>query len=281
MMNNPVKRAIDTNLSSLQVMDRDIAAIMNNVREGKKVKKKISVGLVFLIAFLLIAGMAFAMAHSYVLEYLYGNNSEQTVEQQKSVQAIGLVHTNAGVQTSVKDALFDGKTLSVGLTFETKEQIYIITDAISVDGIPVELDTSSLENCWAGNNPFQSESSRFNVRGFSGNLAETLSSQKSTAEVDIKLTLLTPQSQLHAIDTFNEDQSAMWTEINASVAAGETPVDQDEPYPVLVGSAWFGDGFNIDSPVQYPLNTAEAYKQCANMSIIDEFDLTFTMEIER
>jgi hypothetical protein len=246
-----------------------------------KVKKKLSVGLVLLIAFLLIAGMALALTHSYVLEYLYGNHREQTMEQQESVQSIGLVHTNAGVQTSVKDALFDGKTLSVGLTFEAKEQVYIITDSISVDGIPVELDTSSLEGRWAENNPFQTESSRLAIRGFSGNLAEALSSQKVTAEVDIKLTLLKPQSQLHAIDTYNEDQRAMWTEINASVAAGETPVDQDEPYPVLVGSAWFGDDFNTDSPVQYPLNTAEAYEQCANMSIIDKFDLTFTLEIER
>ncbi len=281
MMDNYIRKAIDSNLSKVHVSQHNVNQIIESISEGKKVKKKLSIGLVLLIALILIVGMAFALTRSYVLEYLYGKNNEQTAEQQESVQTVDLVHTNAGVETSVKDAIFDGETLSVGLTFDAEEQIYIVTNAISVNGISLELDTSSLEDQWASGNPFQAETGCQDAFGFCGNLNEALLPSENTADVIVSLTLLTPQTQVHAIDTYQDDQKAMWEEINASIAAGKTPVDQDEPYPVLVGSSWLGDDFNTDSPVQYPLNAAEAYESSSNMRVIDTFDLIFTLKVER
>ena len=52
MKNNQIKRAIDTSLSSLRITERDVQRIMTQVREGKQVKKKLSVGVV--VALLLI-----------------------------------------------------------------------------------------------------------------------------------------------------------------------------------------------------------------------------------
>jgi len=54
MKNKQIKRAIDTNLSSLRITERDVQRIMTQVREGKRVKKKVSVALVLAIVLLLL-----------------------------------------------------------------------------------------------------------------------------------------------------------------------------------------------------------------------------------
>ena len=240
-------------------------------------KKKLSAGLALLVALAVGAGAAFALPQSCVLAYLYGPNSEQTAEQQEAVKAVNLVHTNAGVSTCVQDAVFNGETLSVGITFATEQQTYIVTDEITVNGVPLQPETSSLEDRWTCGNPLRGAVSCDTAFGFSGTLDESA----STAEVMVSLTLLTPQTRLCAIDTYGEDQKAMWRKIDASVAAGETPVDQYEPYPVLVGSAWFGEDFNTDSPAQYPLNAAQACRDYSNMRVIDTVDLSFTVSMEK
>jgi len=70
MKNNHVKRAIDTNLSCLHVTKQDTLIIMNHVREGKKVKKKLSVAFVFVLAVLLLAVTAFAISTLSGLTFL-------------------------------------------------------------------------------------------------------------------------------------------------------------------------------------------------------------------
>ena len=60
MIVNPVKRAIDTNLSSLRVTDRSAAAILRSAREGKKVKRKLSVAFIITLMVLLLAAGAIA-----------------------------------------------------------------------------------------------------------------------------------------------------------------------------------------------------------------------------
>jgi len=54
MKNNQVKRAIDTNLSSLRITERDVQCIMTQVREGRRVKKRMSVGLVLALVLILL-----------------------------------------------------------------------------------------------------------------------------------------------------------------------------------------------------------------------------------
>ena len=54
MKNNQIKRAIDTSLSSLRITERDVQRIMTQVREGRSVKKKMSVGLVLALVLILL-----------------------------------------------------------------------------------------------------------------------------------------------------------------------------------------------------------------------------------
>lgn len=61
MQENSLKRAIDTDLSGLRTSERERAIIFQNALEGKKVKKKISVALVFALVVVLIAGIALAV----------------------------------------------------------------------------------------------------------------------------------------------------------------------------------------------------------------------------
>jgi len=62
MMHNPVKHTIDGQLFSLQVTDRDVETIMNHIREGKKVKRKLSAGFVLTMILILAAATALAVA---------------------------------------------------------------------------------------------------------------------------------------------------------------------------------------------------------------------------
>lgn len=57
-MDNQVRRAIDSNLSRMCVMGHDVKTIMENVREGKKGKKKLPAALVQ-AAVLILAAVAF------------------------------------------------------------------------------------------------------------------------------------------------------------------------------------------------------------------------------
>ena len=54
MKNNQIKRAIDTNLFTLRITERDVQRIMTQVREGKQVKKKLSVGLIVALILMLL-----------------------------------------------------------------------------------------------------------------------------------------------------------------------------------------------------------------------------------
>jgi hypothetical protein len=65
-MANNLKRAIDTDLSYLCTTERERAMILRNVLEGKKVKKKLSIGLALGIILVILAGTAIALVLSDV-----------------------------------------------------------------------------------------------------------------------------------------------------------------------------------------------------------------------
>ena len=60
MMTNQVRRAIDSGLSCLRVTDKNYKTIMDNAREGKKVKKKLPVAFVLIMVLILAAVTALA-----------------------------------------------------------------------------------------------------------------------------------------------------------------------------------------------------------------------------
>lgn len=76
MKNKQIKRAIDTNLSSLRVTERDVQRIMTQVREGKKVKKKLSVGFVLAVMLILITMTAVAVGLMSGMRYWEAQNAD-------------------------------------------------------------------------------------------------------------------------------------------------------------------------------------------------------------
>jgi hypothetical protein len=66
-MDNQVKQAIDSNLSRMYIKGRDVSVIMGNVREGKRVKKKLPAAFV-LIAILILAAVS-VLAATRFFEY--------------------------------------------------------------------------------------------------------------------------------------------------------------------------------------------------------------------
>lgn len=69
MKNNQIKRAIDTNLSTLRITERDVQRIMTQVREGKQVKKKLSVGLIVALILMLLTVTAVGVSVMNGMKY--------------------------------------------------------------------------------------------------------------------------------------------------------------------------------------------------------------------
>lgn len=83
MRRNPVKRAIDTGLSSLYLSERDRRAVMQRAMEGKTVKKKLSIALVVFALLACLAAGAIAAALggvSFVQEVLAPRASQDGSE---------------------------------------------------------------------------------------------------------------------------------------------------------------------------------------------------------
>ena len=89
MQENNLKRAIDADLSGLRASERERATILRNVLEGRNVKKKLSVGLIMVLALALAAVTALAAAllsakevvEQQVVPMAQQNDAETTNEQ--------------------------------------------------------------------------------------------------------------------------------------------------------------------------------------------------------
>lgn len=69
MKNKQIKRTIDTNLFSLRITERDVQHIMTQVREGKQVKKKLSVGLIVALILMLLTVTAVGVSVMNGMKY--------------------------------------------------------------------------------------------------------------------------------------------------------------------------------------------------------------------
>ena len=57
----------------------------------------------------------------------------------------------------------------------------------------------------------------------------------------MNLSLLVPTQKVCLIETESENHMNSWRNIDEAIQRGETPVDSEEPFQILVGSEWFGD----------------------------------------
>ncbi|MEG0742842.1 MAG: hypothetical protein RR521_11460 [Clostridia bacterium] len=241
-------------------------------------KKRLFSCTALILLLLSVLNASLAETQSSVLTYLYGKESMPDDALKANVQEIHSMQSGTDVTVVVNDCICDGKILNIGFSISTTVPMFIVLEDVTVDGISVECLSSSLEGQWVGNDINTANPDFANIHGFTGLLAE--STKKGTVFVNLKVSFLVPLLKLHPMNTYQDNDIDVWKEIDSSIDVGETPVDQDEPFPVLIGSGFFGDGFDTDSPVQYPLHSVDAYIQYANMQIADSFDFTFNIEVK-
>jgi hypothetical protein len=265
--------------------------VTNALAEVKTMKKTKPVAALVLAAVLTLAlaGAAYAAIQSGVLDYLFASN-EPSESQKEMVQPIGTSHVSNGATATVTDAVFDGRELSVGLQFDAQQNMFVLIDHVTINGVDSYVLCDDFSDMWLAD-PFTVcegiYSGGFTAtidRSYFGDeertaLAQVYKAVEEDGRVDcsVGLRLLVPKGKLQAVDIYGDDTAAMWKAVNAAVAAGETPVSSMEPYEVLTGSAALGDGFNDDMPMQLALGDADLYAEYANMTVLDSFSLDFSL----
>ncbi len=142
MMNeNRVRRAIDSNLSSLRVTERDVSAIMNQVREGKKVKKKFSAAFVLSMALILLS--VTALAATLLTQDVFKMTMGHTPDNAKALTQYDLGTYKVGdAEITIKEAAYDGMSLYVAYSVRDTKATELVGKTFEDDPIryPTEED---------------------------------------------------------------------------------------------------------------------------------------------
>lgn len=145
MMDNNIKQAINSNLSAVHVTQRHVNQIMNRISEGKKVKKKLSVALIFALILLLAAITAFAA--SVVSGYIK-LNTNGTPTSAATVDDTVYMMTNQGL-LSWSGTEEDAKT---EMSAQVLQKFGISIDSLLFDAEGLMLLDTDHEIIWAYNN---------------------------------------------------------------------------------------------------------------------------------
>lgn len=285
-----VQRVFDTSLSGIQEDPWMAQRILNNAHQkqgmgGIRVKNKISVGLVLIVLIMMSSLVALACGHSYVIQFLFGKNTEGSDAQEMAsqVQAINYVQRSDTAVCTVKDAYFDGETLAIGLGFKSDRHLYLVADELKVNGGWVDWVEygANIEEMWVGNTPPTLEKDAAeSVHGMYCVFSNPLP-KGETAEVTLRITLLAPETGVQPVDVYRDDKPAMWAEIDAIYDQGITPIDADEPYEVLISSDyWVGEVDLTSSPLSKPYCDVNALVYYANMEVIDTMEVTFVLNAQ-
>lgn len=279
MMKNRVQQALDSTLSSLYVSDRDAHFLLAQAKGGRKVKKKLSILFIAFAVLLLCLATAFAMSSSYVLQYLFPKDELKRKSAEECVQNVEIVRSSNISSMLIKDALIHGDKLSVGLSASGNLPIYIVTQSIYVDGIPIEVDDSTMESQWASGNPVTDDEASPRILGFTVDLSTADENASGKRTVRVVASLLSPNKGVKQVDFQRDDISSVWHEVDEIVASGMTPVSIYEPYEILVGSEWMlKNKFDKNAGIQYPLSSVDDYLTYSNMKLIDKIDVSFDIK---
>lgn len=247
-------------------------------------KKKLPVGLIFALVVLMSSFVALACNQSYVIQYLFGKNidSEEAQRMECQVQSIDFVQNSETTVCTVKDAYFDGKTLAVGIGFETDRPVYLVSDEVRVNGEQVDYIEygSSIEEMWVGNQAFPQGYTAMmeQVHGVEYIFNRPLSKGEK-AEVTMQITMLVPKNEVEIVDIYQEDHQTMWAQIDYAYEKGLTPISFDEPYEVLISSGWH-NALDKSEAYQGPMCDVDSLVQYANMEVIDAVELTFVLKVK-
>ena len=284
-----VQQVFDSSLSGIQDDPWMAQRVLSKAHEapgtgGFIVKKKLPVGLIFILIVLMSSIVAFACNHSYVIQYLFGRNmdTEKAQSIEGKVQTIDFVQSSETSVCTVKDAYFDGKTLAVGIGFKTDKPVFLASEEVKVNGEWVDYIEygSSIEGMWVGNQAFPQSYTAMEeqIHGVEYIFNRPLPKGEK-AEVTMQITLLGPKNGVEVVDIYQEDHQTMWAQIDAAYENGMTPISVDEPYEVLISSGWHG---LLDRADAYhgPVCDVDSLVQYANMEVIDTVELTFMLEVK-
>lgn len=268
-----------------------VTAALKEVKTMKRTKPKAAL-LLAATVILLLTGAAYAAVQGGVLDFLF-RSKEPSKQQAEMVQAVGLAHERNGVTTTLTDAVFDGRELSLGLTFQTDRNVFAVINSITINGIQANRINDNFGDMWLYP-PFSNGDGTY-AKGLTATIDKgyMLSSMHAElewmyeqiaingqADISLSLSLLVPKQGLVSVDTYGEDTAAMWREIDAAIAAGDTPIALDEPYEMLIGSAALGDEFDPSLPSQHILDSASTFMAYANAATLDRFTFDFTLTVD-
>lgn len=198
----------------------------------------------------------------------------------------------AQAEIRFENATFDGRELEVNLSVASEETpVYLILDQIELGGLPFYENSSDFADCWLGySSDTHSESCQFTVllkEGFVNLAAEDRAAgfealqsaleQSGRLEASFRVTILKPKQQIVEVDTeFDGDSTATWQRINEIVASGDTPVEADEPHTARVSSEAF-ERIRFDEPVSFPLGNVSALHKYANMRVVEQRAIVFSV----
>ena len=251
-------------------------------RERMIVKKRCSVVFILFLLIMMNSLAALACSHSYVIQYLFGENMESDAAQMMEVQVqpVDYVQRSETTVCTVKDGYFDGRTLAVGMGFQTDRHIYLVGDEVKVNGNWVDYLEygSSIEEMWVGNTPPNKEiNPSEKIHGIQYIFSQSLQ-KGEPAEVTMCMTMLVPKTGVELIDIYQADKSKMWTEIDAAYENGLTPIDANEPYEVLIGTGWWNGKLDTTRELNKPYCNVDALVEYANMEVVDTVAVTFTLK---
>lgn len=244
-------------------------------------KKKFSIVFVLLLIVMMSSLVALACSHSYVIQYLFSENVESDKAQMMEVQVqpIDYVQHSETATCIVKDAYFDGEALAIGLGFKTDRHLYLVSDEVKVndDWVDYVEYSASIEEMWVGNTPPNKEiNADEKVHGVEYIFRKPIP-KGETVEVTMSITMLAPCVGVEQIDIYQEDNTTMWSEIDAAYEKGLTPLDADEPYEVLISTGWWNGEIDTTSTFQKPYCSVDALVQYANMEVVDTVEVTFML----
>ncbi len=225
-LENDVRRVIDRRLSGMETARDFESKVLFMAKGEKKMKKKISVGLIFTVVLMLAAFGALAASVDWnVLDFLFWNNVEE--QRGAALQGVNAKLEKNHTLLMVNSALTDGKTLAFDWTVQNltpDDPVYLQIDEFTVNGAPVSTDGTDGFDCqwlpgWCNDGAMQDGE---NVRLPDGVTGDTLN-------VFLRVGAYRPKAPIYRMDAFD-----------AAVAKQK----MDEGFYVLCE----GDGF----VVQYP-----------------------------
>lgn len=209
-----------------------------------------------------------------VLNYLFSSDTP-TEQQQSLVQSIGVSHAGSDVTTTVTDAIYDGRRLDAALTFDTQLPLYAVLDGAWFNGQEATNTNGWLHN-WV-NDPTASERSTA-VTGISVIHDDRID---GPVEVRLRLLLLTPEKQVEAINFAVMSEKQADEAFYACTAKGNTPIyAQGVQHGIYLPTDVYAQHAATPSSDAAGRDTCtKAYLDAANMRLVEEAEMTFTVEV--